>query len=82
MVDQGLYVGEDTLGVGFVTHDHHVLHFQQRHAVGVRPEEETCETACMREADQETGWEWTTEGVQKKMFSSDLQITIFSHDYS
>lgn len=37
VVDQRLYVGEDTFGVGLITHDHHVLHFQQRHAVGVSP---------------------------------------------
>lgn len=37
VVDQRLYVGEDTFGVGLITHDHHVLHFQQRHAVGVGP---------------------------------------------
>lgn len=38
MVDQGLDVGEDTLGVGLVAHDHHVLHLQQRHAVDAGPE--------------------------------------------
>lgn len=37
VVDQRLYVGEDAFGVGFIAHDHHVLHFQQRHAVGVCP---------------------------------------------
>ncbi len=43
VVDQRLYVGEDTFGVGLITHDHHVLHFQQRHAVGVLPEGQTHE---------------------------------------
>lgn len=37
VVDQRLYVGEDAFGVRFIAHDHHVLHFQQRHAVGVCP---------------------------------------------
>ena len=37
VVDQRLDVGEDTLGVGLVPHHHHVLHLQQRHAVGVGP---------------------------------------------
>lgn len=40
VVHQRLYIGEDTLGVGFVTHDHHVLHLQQRHTLGVGPEEQ------------------------------------------
>lgn len=40
VVDQRLYVGEDTFGVRFITHDHHVLHLQQRHAVGVGPKEQ------------------------------------------
>lgn len=49
MVYQRLYVGEDALGVGLVAHDHHVLHLQQRHAVGVGPEEEAYkQTARMR----------------------------------
>lgn len=37
VVNQRLYISEDTLGVGFITHDHHVLHLQQRHALGVGP---------------------------------------------
>lgn len=41
VVDQRLHVREDALGVRLVPHDHHVLHFQQRHAVGVRPGTET-----------------------------------------
>lgn len=40
VVNQRLYISEDTLGVGFITHDHHVLHLQQRHALGVGPEEQ------------------------------------------
>lgn len=40
VVNQRLYVGEDTLGVGLIPHDHHVLHLQQRHALGVGPEEQ------------------------------------------
>ena len=40
MIDQRLYVGEDTLGVGLIAHDHHVLHLQQRHAVGMGPKEQ------------------------------------------
>lgn len=41
VVDQRLHVREDALGVGLVPHNHHVLHFQKRHAVGVRPGTET-----------------------------------------
>lgn len=41
VVDQRLYVGEDTLGVGLIPHDHHVLHLHQRHALGVGPEEQS-----------------------------------------
>lgn len=41
VVNQRLYVSEDTLGVGLIAHDHHVLHLQQRHALGVGPEEQT-----------------------------------------
>lgn len=41
VVDQRLYVGEDTLGVGFIPHDHHVLHLHQRHALGVSPEKQS-----------------------------------------
>lgn len=37
VVNQRLNVGENTFGVWFITHDHHVLHFQQRHAVDVGP---------------------------------------------
>lgn len=40
VVNQRLYISEDTLGVRFITHDHHVLHLQQRHALGVVPEEQ------------------------------------------
>lgn len=40
VVNQRLYVGEDTLGVRFIPHDHHVLHLQQRHTLGVGPEEQ------------------------------------------
>lgn len=40
VVNQRLYISEDTLGVRFITHDHHVLHLQQRHALGVGPEEQ------------------------------------------
>lgn len=38
VIDQRLHVGEDTLGVGLLAHYHHVLHFQQGHAVRKDPE--------------------------------------------
>lgn len=58
VVDQRLHVGEDAFGVWFVTHDHHVFHLQQRHAVGVGPEEQAYRTACMRKQNRwKTSWE-------------------------
>lgn len=56
MVDQRLHVGEDAFGVGFVTHDHHVLHFQQRHAVGAGPEEQHARDGVREKEDGQTGW--------------------------
>lgn len=65
VVDQRLDVGEDAFGVGLVPHDHHVLHLQQRHAVGVGPEEAQ-ETGCMRRRrGKPGGWERAEGGAEK-----------------
>lgn len=37
MVNQRLHVSEDTLGVWFLTHYHHVLNLQQGHAISMGP---------------------------------------------
>lgn len=39
VVVEGLHVGEDTLGIWLLPHDHHVFHLHQRHAVHQRPAE-------------------------------------------
>lgn len=41
MVHQRLHVREHTLGVWFLTHDHHVLDLHQGHAVSIGPNVET-----------------------------------------
>lgn len=40
VVDQRLHVGEDTLGVRLLAHDHHVLYLQQGHTISKGPETE------------------------------------------
>lgn len=87
VVDQRLHVGEDAFGVWFVTHDHHVFHFQQRHAVGVGPEEQAYRAACMRKQDrQERSWEGEHSDSENHhgwfwLFIFKPSIVCFSQDY-